>query len=636
MAQRGSHESLEYLVKIYGVEGINVNLEDNFRNSPLVIAIELRHQQFVERMIHHFSQTINLKALIWPENRAAKRAQQNMIIGNLFGGGGMAQQQQDDEQSDLEQMEAVMLNKAMFPDANGNKKKKNDEGTNVFRHIIKNNLQQFEKFFIEKAKYDRIQLVVDYICEGQIGKLFQVIDTHFKDAEGAKGSILIQRNQKGQSLIHVLSRNTHLLKEGIAQLTKFYKELIDQGVPSNAEDVDNRGRNALHFAVKGGNIAFLKYLVEVEHFDVKTSVDFRGVTPLSQLIKGDRILTGNIQILKYLLDRGADPNAVYEEPSYGQDYKCTPVIHSIRHDSKVRDNIKIVLKELLENGADASIQDSEGKDALVHAVIRNHTNTFHYILNLLEEDEEEEEKKGEEPKVRVALKKDQVDKNGKSLIHHIVNPLSFGSFENADLLKRAIESGFIANNRDNNGMTPYQYSLLQKSGVLKAVFEEMIKPEDLKIQVAKEEQEMELGDVLGVPQVKFEIANFESDAHTYLEDIQIQIAPEGHLVPCDAAGKFSEDCQVMFDDGAYEELEDQAEAVGPKADEDAIMEEVFEAPRMLGTQQYFDVYLTRVEIGKFQPGGDFIFYKMQLVLDRSRNLPILLTRWGRIGEEGAF
>ena len=27
---------------------------------------------------------------------------------------------------------------------------------------------------------------------------------------------------------------------------------------------------------------------------------------------------------------------------------------------------------------------------------------------------------------------------------------------------------------------------------------------------------------------------------------------------------------------------------------------------------------------------------MQLVLDKSRDLPILLTRWGRIGEEGAF
>ncbi|TNV74105.1 hypothetical protein FGO68_gene9830 [Halteria grandinella] len=55
-----------------------------------------------------------------------------------------------------------------------------------------------------------------------------------------------------------------------------------------------------------------------------------------------------------------------------------------------------------------------------------------------------------------------------------------------------------------------------------------------------------------------------------------------------------------------------------------------------GTQQYFDVYLTRVDIGRFQPGGDFIFYKMQLVMDRSRELPILLTRWGRIGEQGAM
>lgn len=46
--------------------------------------------------------------------------------------------------------------------------------------------------------------------------------------------------------------------------------------------------------------------------------------------------------------------------------------------------------------------------------------------------------------------------------------------------------------------------------------------------------------------------------------------------------------------------------------------------------------MTRVEIGKFQPGGDYLFYKMQLVLDKSRDLAILLTRWGRIGEEGAF
>jgi hypothetical protein len=45
----------------------------------------------------------------------------------------------------------------------------------------------------------------------------------------------------------------------------------------------------------------------------------------------------------------------------------------------------------------------------------------------------------------------------------------------------------------------------------------------------------------------------------------MQIDPKNH-VPCDAAGKFNEDCEVMVDED---------------------------------TNEHFDVYLTRVEIGKF-------------------------------------
>lgn len=82
----------------------------------------------------------------------------------------------------------------------------------------------------------------------------------------------------------------------------------------------------------------------------------------------------------------------------------------------------------------------------------------------------------------------------------------------------------------------------------------------------------------------------------------MQIDPHKY-VPCDPAGKFNEDCEVMFD---------------PE------------------TEQHFDAYLTLVEIGRFQAGGDYLFYRMQVVLDKARDLPILLTRWGRIGEEGAF
>src|SRR5688572_26595600 len=82
----------------------------------------------------------------------------------------------------------------------------------------------------------------------------------------------------------------------------------------------------------------------------------------------------------------------------------------------------------------------------------------------------------------------------------------------------------------------------------------------------------------------------------------MQIDPHRY-VPCDAAGKFNEDCEVMYD---------------PE------------------TEQHYDAFLTLVEIGRFQAGGDYLFYRMQVVLDKARDLPILLTRWGRIGEEGAF
>ena len=84
----------------------------------------------------------------------------------------------------------------------------------------------------------------------------------------------------------------------------------------------------------------------------------------------------------------------------------------------------------------------------------------------------------------------------------------------------------------------------------------------------------------------------------------MQIDPK-KMVPPDASGKFNDDCEVLFDN---------------KLD------------------QYFDAYLTRVDIGgnKLNKNGGYMFYKMQIVIDRSRDIPILLTRWGRIGEEGAF
>jgi len=67
------------------------------------------------------------------------------------------------------------------------------------------------------------------------------------------------------------------------------------------------------------------------------------------------------------------------------------LIHSIRHEGKDRTNIKVILQTLLENGADATIQDSQGRDALMYCVTRNHANTFDFILDLVTKDDKQEE-----------------------------------------------------------------------------------------------------------------------------------------------------------------------------------------------------------------------------------------------------
>ena len=50
-------------------------------------------------------------------------------------------------------------------------------------------------------------------------------------------------------------------------------------------------------------------------------------------------------------------------------------------------------------------------------------------------------------------------------------------------------------------------------------------------------------------------------------------------------------------------------------------------------KQPWDAYLTKVDLrnGIY---GDYVFYKMQLLHDSVRDLYVVFTRWGRIGETG--
>ena len=152
------------------------------------------------------------------------------------------------------------------------------------------------------------------------------------------------------------------------------------------------------------------------------------------------------------------------------------------------------------------------------------------------------------------------------------------------MLQMAIEAGFNANLQDKNGQTPYQLALKQNSGVLAAFLKD-----NNKIEVSQEDQHMI------IEQIVFDNdkPDYEADSHAYLNEIQMQIDPHKY-VPCDPSGKFSDDCVVIFDDGCYQ----QEDPINNPNDEEMKENEAAEIP-LKGTQQHFDVYLTRVQIGKF-------------------------------------
>ncbi len=104
----------------------------------------------------------------------------------------------------------------------------------------------------------------------------------------------MQTNDKGQNLIHVLAKNSHLMKD-VNEIIKFYKQLQDRGLRADA--LDDKGRTALHHAIRSQNLALIKFLIEVEHFDVNQA-DLFGRNSINYLLKGDRILSAKTDIFK--------------------------------------------------------------------------------------------------------------------------------------------------------------------------------------------------------------------------------------------------------------------------------------------------------------------------------------------------
>lgn len=201
----------------------------------------------------------------------------------------------------------------------------------------------------------------------------------------------------------------------------------------------------------------------------------------------------------------------------------------------------------------------------------------------------------------ISQKKHQLDVDfrdwhKKSAAHYVVNPSTFGSFENTEMLEELHEAGYRLDLKDDQGKTPLDYAKDQRSGKL-----------------YKTIMRLTGGDTSFVARLSFtkeadwpaSSIDWEADSKRFLEVAKnkeekqlVKDAEEKELVPVDRTGSFERSYKVFCE----------------------------------GTKPW-DCYLTKVDL-KNGIYGDYVFYKMQLLYDSVRDLYVVFTRWGRIGEDG--
>ena len=220
-------------------------------------------------------------------------------------------------------------------------------------------------------------------------------------------------------------------------------------------------------------------------------IDTYGHSPLSLCLKGP-IASGLYYNLGALSDNmflalvkaGADVNIVYPEETYRPafteeevddmnyktgktDYRCTILIHTIRQNAKFKDIMRKNILGLFQHGVTLNIVDSDGRDAMMHAIILNNKDLVQLLLD-----------NKDQGQLNLSIK----DKSGKTPVHYVVNPIKFGSYENVEILQLLFKAGYNVNVKDNDNKAPIQYAQEQESGVLLNEFIKMLKLDKASLQ----------------------------------------------------------------------------------------------------------------------------------------------------------
>jgi ankyrin repeat protein len=155
------------------------------------------------------------------------------------------------------------------------------------------------------------------------------------------------------------------------ELYRYYKQLIDEGKPSNIKNEitpmfkDKRKSDDLHqlfmLAIKSGNIEKIRVFL-----DGGININTRGFSGETYFYYA--VYTDNADVVNLFLERGADINVVDDDGN-------TPLHKAVLH-SKLNS-----LRALLERGADINTENASKNTPLISAIIDNNRAIIELLLN---------------------------------------------------------------------------------------------------------------------------------------------------------------------------------------------------------------------------------------------------------------
>eukprot|EP01113_Clastostelium_recurvatum_P021438 TRINITY_DN2540_c0_g1_i2.p1 TRINITY_DN2540_c0_g1~~TRINITY_DN2540_c0_g1_i2.p1 ORF type:complete len:2019 (-),score=594.67 TRINITY_DN2540_c0_g1_i2:668-6724(-) len=494
-------------------------------------------------------------------------------------------------------------------DNDDKEKSKGRRRMSVFEKALRNDWQGVAYLLLDKS-YPFQRAIVDAFRAGRASTASMLIDKCTDEG------VLTELGPAGQTLFHVLASvpgawNEHLLMR-----------LKKRGVDVNL--TDERGCSALHYAALSGHAGLCTFFLD-EKLDVNAR-DIYDNTALSYACMSSRKTRS--RAVEVLLEHGAEPTVPAIRPKMK---KTEQAHHNDDHDHQdkkrqdsskdekrgsaspsaaasssssstpsksspstikltalicaiVRDDEESVCL-LLDSGVDVNVADQEGCTPLMYAARANNIN----IARLL-----------------IAKKADvsAVDQQGRSVVHWIVSPLEFGSFENVRMLRLVAKKGGPLDGADKAGQPPIHYASKQATGALQRELKKLGAKQAEKVQDRPHHKD-DIDSIKVIEALSHVKIDVEHDVQQLVEEedtVQQEKAKEGKV-------EVDEDFNMTKNAEVYTVRGDK------------------------GAPTIYNTMLTEVNV-KHGTYGKNNFYKMQVIRDTVKDMFILWTRWGRVGDDG--